>query len=124
MEPPILLLQMSQSSATPTPSHLFGLTSPVIRFLLIGPGVKGGTFNNSSKKWDFADVKRKLKRTQAMSLTLDAEWEVCQTSKEIMIQELFNSLYRHCGYNMLFSSHSSPSFPATIPSQENTIKIF
>ncbi|KNZ50341.1 hypothetical protein VP01_4482g2 [Puccinia sorghi] len=57
----------------------------------------------------FAVVESKLQQTQAISLTQDAEWEVCRTSAGIMSQELCTTLYRHFSYNMLFSPQSSPS---------------
>ena len=66
----------------------------------------------------FAAIKSCLRKSQAMSLTSDPEWEVQQTAAEVMSRDLCSSLYQHCGYNMPFkpctpdSSTDTPSLDA------------
>ena len=63
----------------------------------------------------FAAIKSRIRKLQALSLTLKPEWELRQTAAQVMTRQLCTSLYRHCGYNM------PPSIPFNIPTEASSV---
>ena len=48
----------------------------------------------------FAAMKQQLRRTQALTTTLDPEWELRSTFAKVATQDLLFKLYAHCGYDV------------------------